>query len=139
MKVLDTDMLTHLFEGHPRVVERYEQETDEMAMTIISRIEILQGRFAALLKAANGQELRRAQHRLDRTAERLAEIPKVIPIDDSAADEFDRLRQNKKLRKIGRPDLLIAAIALATRATVVTRNLKDFRQVPGLQIENWVD
>src|SRR5262245_18997740 len=100
MKVLDTDMLTHLFEGHPRVVERYEQETDEMAMTIVSRIEILQGRFAALLKAANGQELRRAQHRLDQTAERLAEIPKVIPIDDSAADEFDRLRQNKKLRKI---------------------------------------
>ena len=40
---------------------------------------------------------------------------------------------------MGRADLLIAAITLANRATLVTRNLKDFRQVPGLQIENWAD
>ena len=108
-------------------------------MTIVSRIEILQGRFAMLLKAANGQELRRAQQRLDQTVERLAEVPNVIPVDDLVADEFDRLRANKKLKKIGRADLLIAAITLANRATLVTRNLKDFRQVLGLQVENWVD
>jgi tRNA(fMet)-specific endonuclease VapC len=75
MKVLDTDTLTHLFERHPRVVARYDQETDEIAMAIVSRIEILQGRFAMLLKAADGQELRRAQQRLDRTMESLDEIP----------------------------------------------------------------
>ena len=45
----------------------------------------------------------------------------------------------KKLKKSGRADLLIAAITLANRATLVTRNEKDFRQVPGLQVENWVD
>ena len=60
-------------------------------------------------------------------------------VDDAAADEFDRLRQNKKLKKIGRPDLLIACIALANNATLVTRNLRHFRQVPGLQLENWAD
>ena len=139
MKILDTNTLTHLFESHPPVVERYEQETDDIAMAIVSRIEILQGRFAMLLKAANGQELRRAQQRLDQTVKRLAEIPNVIPVDDSVAEEFDHLRENKKLKKIGRADLLIAAITLANRATLVTRNLKDFRLVPGLQVENWVD
>ncbi len=56
-----------------------------------------------------------------------------------AAAEFDRLRENRKLRKIGRADLLIACVALANRATLVTRNLKHFRQVPGLQVEDWVD
>ena len=76
---------------------------------------------------------------LDQAVEHLAEVPHVIPIDDAAADEFDRMRQNKKLKKIGRADLLIAAIALANRATLVTRNLKDFRQVPGLRVENWAD
>ena len=55
------------------------------------------------------------------------------------ASEFDRLRQSRKLKKIGRADLLIAAITLANRATLVSRNLKDFRQVPGLQVENWAD
>ena len=75
----------------------------------------------------------------DATVENLARVPNVIPIDGPAADEFDRLRADKKLKKIGRADLLIAAITLANRATLVTRNLRDFRQVPGLQVENWVD
>ena len=64
---------------------------------------------------------------------------RMLAIDAASADEFDRLRANKKLKKIGRADLLIAAITLANRATLVTRNLKDFRQVPGLKVENWVD
>jgi tRNA(fMet)-specific endonuclease VapC len=45
----------------------------------------------------------------------------------------------EKLKKIGRADLLIAAIALANRAILVTRNLKDFRNVAGLPLENWAD
>jgi tRNA(fMet)-specific endonuclease VapC len=139
MKVLDTDTLTHLLGGRQRIVERFQQETEEVATSIISRVEILQGRFATLVKAANGQELRRAQWLLDQTVAGLAKVPKVLSIDDPAADEFDRLRQSRKLKKIGRADLLIAAITLANRATLVSRNLKDFRQVPGLQVENWAD
>jgi tRNA(fMet)-specific endonuclease VapC len=139
MKVLDTSTLTHLFAGHERVLEAFSRETEEIATTVVSRIELLQGRFAMLLKAADGSELRRAQRWLDRTVEQLAEIPKLLAIDEASANEFDRLRGNKKLKKIGRADLLIAAIVLANRATLVTRNLKDFRLVPGLQVENWVD
>jgi tRNA(fMet)-specific endonuclease VapC len=43
------------------------------------------------------------------------------------------------LRKIGRADLLIACIALANGATFATRNVRDFKLVPGLRVENWVD
>ncbi|HZU37903.1 MAG TPA: PIN domain-containing protein [Gemmataceae bacterium] len=139
MKILDTDVLSLLFHNHPRVVTRYRQENDEIAVTIISRIQVLQGRFATLLKAADGAELLRAQQWLDIAVSNLIAIPTVLSIDAQGAVEFDQLLHHKKLKRIGRADLLIAAIALAHRATVVTRNLKDFRQVPGLRVENWAD
>ena len=139
MKIIDTDILTHFLGGRERIVERFRQETDEVATTIVNRIQILSGRFATILTAGHGQELRRAQRLLDQTVEGLAKIPRVISIDGAAADEFDRLRQNKKLKKIGRADLLIASIVLANRATLVSRNLRHFQQVSGLQLENWAD
>ena len=52
-----------------------------------------------------------------------------------AVMEFERLRRAKL--RIGTQDLRIAAIALSRRATVVTRNARDFRQVPDLNIVDW--
>ncbi|MCI0458481.1 MAG: PIN domain-containing protein [Gemmataceae bacterium] len=138
MILLDTDSLTFALAGHPRVTERVRAAADEVALTIITRIEALTGRFAFVLKAADGDQLQRAQHRLDQAEVDLSKFP-VIPIDAAGAAEFDRLRQIKKLKKIGRADLLIASIALAHGATLVTRNLKDFQLVPGLKLENWAD
>jgi len=91
-----------------------------------------------VLKAADGIQLQIAQQRLNDTEDQLADVV-VIPVDAVAAREFDRLRQEKSLRKIGRADLLIAAIALAQRATLVTRNVRHFRMVPGLHVVNWAD
>ena len=139
MIIFDTDTLTFFFRNHPRVLERMQQATDEIVITIISRIETLQGRFDSLLKAADAAELQRGQQRLDEAEQALAKIPKILPINALVAAEFDRLRDNKKVKKIGRADLLIACIALANRATLVTRNLKHFREVPGLLVENWID
>lgn len=82
--------------------------------------------------------MQRGQERLDRAEGDLAPF-RVLPINAAVAAEFDRLRQSKGLKKIGRGDLLIASLTLANRATLVTRNVKDFRKVSGLQIENWAD
>jgi tRNA(fMet)-specific endonuclease VapC len=138
MKVFDTDTLTLYSTGHPRIRQRAAQEDDEIAITVITQIEVLLGRFDFILKAADGNQLQRAQLYLVQSERDLAEHV-IVPIDSASGAEFDRLRGNKKLKKIGRRDLLIACIALAHRATLVTRNLKHFRQVPGLQVENWAD
>src|SRR4051794_23598708 len=124
MFILDTDTLTHLFLGHPRVTARQQAvPSAEIGISVISWIQALSGRFEFLLKAATGDELLRAQGLLDLTRRSLGSITTVLPIDAGAAQEFDQLREHKKLRKIGRADLLIAAIVLANRATLVTRNL----------------
>lgn len=138
MIVLDTDTFSLLAEGHPRVARRFIAATDEMVISVVTHIEALGGRFASVLKADDGAHILRAQAWLRKTEADLARFT-TLSFNDAAANQFDRLRENKKLRKIGRADQLIAAIALANRATLVTRNLKDFRQVPGLQVENWAD
>lgn len=98
---------------------------------------VLQGRFSSILKAENGAKLLQAHQRLEEN-ERDLEVFAILPVNAAVSAEFDRLRQNRKL-KIGLADLLIAAITLANGATLVTRNQKDFLKVPGLQLQNWLD
>jgi len=95
MHLLDTDTLTYLHAGHPRVVERLRKLADsDVGTTIITKIELLRGRFDFVLKAATGYELLRAQQLLARTEELLAQIL-VVPMDEAAAVQFDRLRMIK--------------------------------------------
>jgi len=138
MILLDTDTLSHYWAGHARVTAKFQAAKEAPVTSVVSRIEVLQGRFASVTTAADGNQLIQAHARLLAADQNLAKWT-IVPIDAVAAAEFDRLRQNKKLKKIGRADLLIACIALAHRATLVTRNLRHFRLVPGLQLENWAD
>ena len=140
MILLDTDMVSLFHAGHPRVTQRIEQvrPPELVGTTVITRAEILQARFDFLLKAADGQQWQRAQRWLSESESLLADLP-VTSVDVAAALEFDRLRQLKNMRKVGRADLLIASIALSRQATLVTRNLRHFQLVPGLRVENWAD
>jgi tRNA(fMet)-specific endonuclease VapC len=61
---------------------------------------------------------------------------RIVAFDVRAADEFKRLRRQRI--RIGTMDLKIAAIALVHDALLLTRNLGDFRQVPGMRLENWL-
>lgn len=137
MNVLDTDSLSLLMQGHERLRRRVA-DAEDVCITIITRIEILQGRFASLLKAADGAQLQQAQHWLAEN-ERFMSALIVLLINGRAAAEFDRLSANRRFRKIGRADLLIASITLAHRGTLVTRNRRHFQQIPSLAVEDWSD
>jgi tRNA(fMet)-specific endonuclease VapC len=139
MYLLDTDTLSRLHAGNINVAARLMAvEDSEVGITIITKAEVLRGRIDYLLKAETGGDLLKAQELLFRTEERLRQLL-IIPINQAASLEFERLRAVSNLRKIGRADLLIASVTLANRATLVIRNTRHFRQVPGLQVENWVD
>lgn len=57
----------------------------------------------------------------------------VLPLDDEVVWEAVRLRQ---LRKLTLGDALIAATALISNRTLVTRNVQDFDWIPGLDVLN---
>jgi tRNA(fMet)-specific endonuclease VapC len=62
-----------------------------------------------------------------------------LPFDDQAAAEYANTRADlaAKGTLIGPNDLLIAAIALVHRLTLVTHNTTEFRRVVGLSLDDW--
>jgi tRNA(fMet)-specific endonuclease VapC len=65
-------------------------------------------------------------------AEAFFELVTVLPFDRSAAAVYARLPFRR-----GSFDRLIAAHALCVGLTIVTNNERDYRDIPGLHVENW--
>jgi tRNA(fMet)-specific endonuclease VapC len=60
---------------------------------------------------------------------------RVVEFDAATAEIFERLRRSKL--RIGTMDLKIAASAIRHSATLISENLTDFGQIPGLDVEDW--
>ena len=139
MLVLDTDHVSAL--GSPseaglELLERSSASGQDAPTTIITVEEQLRGWLAEIHRLTDPHRQIVAYGRLQRRIDFFAAWT-VLPWDADAADLFVRSRQEGL--RIGSMDLKIACIALAHDATVLTRNAKDFAQVPGLRIENWLD
>ena len=65
----------------------------------------------------------------------------IAQYDDMAAEQYGFIRTHLKKTgsMIGEMDLLIAAHAKALDVVLVTNNLREFRRVSGLKLENWID
>ena len=64
----------------------------------------------------------------------------VAAFDRAAAWSYGRLREQLEAKGtlIGSMDMLIAAHALSLEVRLVSNNLREFRRVPDLRLENWV-
>lgn len=141
MIILDTDHLSLLqHRGNAKYTQLAERlaevdVNDEVICTsVISLEEQMRGWLAAIAKAKKLE---------DQTLyyRRLAELPhfysswNIVEFGKLAAEEFLRLRKAKI--RIGTMDLKIASIALVNEATLLSANLRDFQQVPGLDVQDW--
>lgn len=139
MLVLDTDHLTEYQKGASPEVQRLkvrlEQSTELYATTIITVEEVMRGWMAAVRRIHDPHRQVAAYAKL-RQLFRFFATWNVLEWDDAAADHFQALRRAKI--RVGTMDLRIASICLANHATLLTRNRKDFEDVPGLQIEDWL-
>lgn len=64
----------------------------------------------------------------------------LISFDERCAEEFGRLRGvlHQQGIVVGPLDLQIAAVAMAQQLTLVTNNTKDFKNIPNLQMVDWL-
>ena len=137
--VLDTDHLTLLQRQGPQathLLARLDRlAPDDIAVTIVSFQEQFQGWLAYLNKARKAEQILRAYRELD-ALRRSFQRMNVLVCDKAAQDVFSSIRP--LCRRLGTLDLRIASIALSTSSLLVSRNLRDFEQVPGLQVEDWM-
>jgi tRNA(fMet)-specific endonuclease VapC len=133
--VLDTDVLTHIQEGHPEIGARFlEQSPESVAVTVLSVEEQLSGWYTQLRQAKKAERLAWAYGRLSQCIRFLSRL-QIVTYDEQSMQRFEQLRKQKI--KIKRTDLGIASIVLGLDAMLVTENVRDFKQVPGLKIASW--
>lgn len=130
--LLDTNICIYIAKQQPvAVLEKFKQiSVGDVGMSIITYGELSYGA--------------KKSHHPKKTMEMLEQISSLIPplpMPIQAAKYYGNIRT--ELEKIGKPignnDLWIAAHALALDLTIVTNNLKEFRRITHLKLENWVE
>ncbi len=131
MYLLDTNTLIYFFKGKGKVAERMlATPPGEVAISTVSLYEIEVG-------IARSDEPAKRRMQFDAF---LAAVS-VLPFDRAAARSASLVRVDLEKRglPIGPLDNLIAGVALAHRATLVTRNLREFSRLTNLALTDWFD
>jgi tRNA(fMet)-specific endonuclease VapC len=139
MFILDTDHLSLVVFPESAVAARILDPLAAMHIwrataTIVTYEGQTRGWLAHVARAKNLPQQIEAYQRLHQNLQDFCAL-EVLDFDEEAAQELQRL-QRMKIR-IGTMDLKIAAITLAQGATLLSRNLVDFKKVPGLEVEDW--
>jgi tRNA(fMet)-specific endonuclease VapC len=131
--ILDSNTISYYFRGDPKVVPRLQAlRPADLGVPAIVEYELRYGLMRLLPEAARPRLA--ALMQLLRPLQRL-------PFDGACAAHAARIRV--ELEQAGTPigphDLLIAATALHHQGTLITRNVREFSRVSGLQWLNWHD
>lgn len=124
----DTNAISAYMRGDDAgLVAQMQAHFDDLRLSVI----VLAERKFGVVKGGST----RYRKRLD---EMVALVP-VVPFTDEDAERYAIIRHDleSKGTPIGPMDTLIAAQALRLGATLVTRNVREFRRVKGLAVENW--
>lgn len=138
MIILDTDVLSVIQRAagreYDQLIERLDAAEDEVAVSIVSFEEQMRGWLGYIARAKSSDQQIQGYARLHALLEDFTTRP-VLDFDQRAATEFERFVRLKV--RVGTMDLRIAAIALANDALLLSRNLTDFRKMPGLRVDDW--
>jgi tRNA(fMet)-specific endonuclease VapC len=131
--LFDTDIVSNLFKKQPSPVLQKRLSVLPRDQQFISAITVYEMLYGGLRSAHPEKHL----HNLKKV---LLPMVQVLSFDEKAAFQAAEIRTflEKKGTSIDLPDLQIAAIARSNNCTLVTANLRHFREVPDLKMENWL-
>jgi tRNA(fMet)-specific endonuclease VapC len=138
MKAFDTDILTEILAGNPAYAERLAAVPPaEQAVPIIVIEELIRGRLNTIRQAEAGRKritIEQAYLLLEQTLDDMRQVKTL-----SYTQQAERLLKEWRTKKIrgSTHDLRIAAICVTSSTTLVTRNRRDFQNIPGLSVEFW--
>lgn len=129
---LDTNICIYFLKGqYPQLLDRMlSYKPDDIKISSMVKAELLYGVEKSKRRDENRDKLRKFL------------LPfEIIPFNDRAAAEYSVIRaeMEKRGEPIGPNDLIISATVLSQDGTLVTNNEKEFRRVPGLAVENWLN
>ena len=127
--VLDTNTLIYFFKGLGNVSDRLlARPPNDIWIPAIVLFELEVG-----IGKSNRPKKRREQ------LNEFLSLINIIPFgyEEAICASDIRIKLERKGIPIGPYDILIAASALATKATLVTHNTKEFKRVGALKIEDW--
>ena len=129
--LLDTNIIIYTMKNRPQQIRRsFKAQQGRMGISSVTLGELVFG-------AEHSQQVERNLADIEALTARL----EVLPFDEAAAYHFGQIRA--ELYRMGRPigpyDMMIAGHARACGLKLVTNNVKEFEQVQGLIIENWLD
>lgn len=129
--ILDTNICIHMMDAHPpQVIERFKKTTvGQVLISVVTYAELRHG-----IERCSTEDRVVAENALRRF---IARVP-VLPFDERAAESYGIIAAAIRDRRRDALDRLIAAHAISVGATLVTNNEADFKDYPGLEVENWI-
>ena len=131
--LLDTNILSDLLKNPTgraaqKISSLSPEERNSLATSIIVAAELRYG----VVKSGSSTLAARVEQLLDAVD--------VLPLEPKADQHYGMIRSHleKTGAVIGANDMLIAAHALSIDAVLVTDNVREFKRVKGLRVENWL-
>lgn len=138
MIAFDTDVLTEILLGNARLIERATAiPPSEQGIPVVVVEEIIRGRLNAIRHAEAPKARLTVTRAYELFVQSLTDFQRLtILVYTSGADSLFHQWRASKVR-VSTHDLRIAAICIDHAATLVSRNRRDFDQVPGLSVQYW--
>ena len=138
MKAFDSDVLTLIGVGNAACIQRASVLPEsEQGIPIIVAEQLIRGRFNTIRQAEGGKSkisIEVAYSLFDGT---LRDIQSLTILAYSPQAELLVQTWRKQKIRVGISDMRIAALCIIHSATLISRNRRDFDQVPGLTVEYW--